>query len=98
MSNESTQTLPIDNLPDYVNWVEYGAVPAVRDQGTCGSCWAHAGVSTIESAHYIKNGVLPSLSVQHPLDCDITSKGCSGGMLDNAMWFTYHNGGILTER
>ena len=93
----STQTLEEEGLPDYVNWVEAGAVRDVVDQGVCGSCWAHAGLSAVEGAHWIKNGVLPSLSVQHALDCDIASKGCDGGVMDNAMYFVKHNGGIYTE-
>ena len=54
-----------------MNWVEEGAVNPVRAQGFCGACWAFAGVSTIESAYYIKTrpnfdnnvGELLSLSV-----------------------------------
>ena len=85
-----------------MNWVEEGAVNSVRAQGFCGACWAFAGISTIESAHYIKTrpnfdnnvGELLSLSVQQPVDCDTRSKACSGGLIDNAAWYVLENGGL----
>jgi len=47
-----------------IDWREKGAVTPVVDQGICGSCWAFATVATLESANFIKNGELLTLSQQ----------------------------------
>lgn len=39
------------NLPSSWDWRHYGVVPAVRNQITCGSCWAFVTTQQIEAAH-----------------------------------------------
>jgi C1A family cysteine protease len=39
----------------YVNWTERGKVSRVTDQGYCGSCYAHAAVSDIETSFRFRN-------------------------------------------
>lgn len=38
-------------LPTTVNWVDSGYVSAVKQQGSCPSCWDHAGLIAVESVH-----------------------------------------------
>jgi C1A family cysteine protease len=44
------------DIPTSVNWVESGNVPAVKDQGNCGSCWAFSAAGTISIAYNVQNG------------------------------------------
>jgi len=68
-----------------VNWVEVGAVTAVKNQGTCGSCWAFSTVADIEGAYYMKYKTLTSRSEEQLVQCDTTDSGCDGGMMEYAM-------------
>jgi len=62
-----------------VDGVNY--VPKVRNQGSCGSCYAFASRGMLESRINIltKNSRNVSLSPQDIMDCSPLSQGCSGG-------------------
>jgi C1A family cysteine protease len=70
-------------LPKKFDWREQNAVSGVRDQKTCGSCWAFAMTQALESYIKItqKNADDVSLSEQVLLSCG--GKGsCDGGILN----------------
>merc|ERR1711998_681259 len=74
-----------------------GAVNPVKDQGSCGSCWAFSTVGTLESAYQIATGKLVSLAEQQLVDCDRSDDGCSGGWPHTAYDRYYTTAGICTE-
>ena len=67
-----------------INWVTRGKVGPVKNQGTCGACWAFAATTIQESMQAIKNDTdVVQLSEQEGIDCDASSSGCDGGTIDN---------------
>jgi cathepsin F len=84
--------LDTSKLPTSFDWREQGAVTPVKNQGTCGSCWAFATVAGIEGANFVQTKKLVSLSEQELVDCDTTDKGCGGGLPSNALKYLQSNG------
>ena len=75
-----------------------GQVGAIRNQGSCGSCWAFAAVSTLEASSAIINGPQSDLSEQHALTCS-TGGTCWGGWYTPVFeWLDGGQDGIETEQ
>jgi len=87
-----------DKLPSSVDWRKKGVVPAIRNQGQCGSCWTFSATGAVEIMYNIVNG--PSappidLSEQQVLDCcneanGFSGDGCDGGNENIAINYIYH--------
>ncbi|KAH6771653.1 Papain family cysteine protease [Perilla frutescens var. hirtella] len=99
--------LPTSDLPADFDWRDHGAVGAVKDQGSCGSCWSFSTIGALEGAHYLATGELLSLSEQQLVDCDhecdpaernSCDSGCNGGLMNNAFEYILKSGGVQTEK
>eukprot|EP00933_Yihiella_yeosuensis_P033040 TRINITY_DN2674_c0_g1_i2.p1 TRINITY_DN2674_c0_g1~~TRINITY_DN2674_c0_g1_i2.p1 ORF type:complete len:387 (+),score=99.53 TRINITY_DN2674_c0_g1_i2:97-1257(+) len=67
------------NIPGAVNWQNLTSASFVRDQGSCGSCWAVASAGAIETRMEIRNGVAPDqLSFKQLVDCTPNPRNCGG--------------------
>ena len=73
--------------PDAIDWRTKGVVNKVKDQSSCGSCWAFSAIGAQESQWAIVSGTLQSLSESNLVDCVDTCWGCSGGWPSSA--YTY---------
>ncbi len=69
------ETLPAYYISPYVT--------AVKNQGSCGSCWAFGAIAAFESSIYKKDGIEVDLSEQYVVSCNNDGYGCSGG------WWAY---------
>lgn len=71
------------DLPTAFDWRENGVTTPVRDQGSCGACWAFATVAPLEMLIKRDCGKTVDLSEQYLLSCNEFYWGCNGG------WFAH---------
>jgi len=95
----ATKGRPVERsapLPDKVDWIAKGAVTKVKNQGSCGSCWAFSTTGAIESAWQIAGNTLTELAEQQLVDCaggPFKNHGCNGGLPSQAFQYIMWAGG-----
>jgi C1A family cysteine protease len=67
-------------LPAQFDWRKRGVVPAVRDQESCGSCWAFGTVGVMESVLLMNGAAESDLSEQFLVSCNKDRWNCDGGL------------------
>ena len=82
-------------LPAKFNWMD--KVTPVRDQGSCGSCWAFSATATVADVLNIWGKGSLDLSEQFPVSCDNQSSGCDGGWPTTALEL-YRVQGVVLEK
>lgn len=98
------RVLSLEDLPTAAGKVDWRtkdargpAVTKVKDQGSCGSCWAFSTTEEIESGVFMATGKLPVLSTQQIISCDKGSdQGCDGGDTVTAYRYVEKVGGLDT--
>ena len=79
------------------DWRDKGYVSDVKDQGSCGSCWAFSTVANLEGLYYKGKGKMVTMSEQMLVDCDTYDSACNGGLMEYAFTWLQENGGIMTD-
>jgi len=86
------------NDPKKIDWRKHGILTPVKDQKSCGSCWAFSSTSALEA--FLKKNKLKveRLSEQELVDCSSENYGCNGGLMDLAFDYIIENNGIHTDK
>ena len=98
MANFEPTYVKVSNAaPASYDWRSYNRVAPVKDQGSCGSCWAFATVANLEGLYAEKKGVIKTFSEQMLVDCDTSDSGCNGGLMEYSFAWLKKNGGFMLD-
>lgn len=80
-------------LPAAFSW--QSSCTSVKNQGSCGSCWAFASTAAFEAVVNIWDKSIKDYSEQFLVNCHTNSSGCGGG--SNSSLSMYVNKGAVKE-
>lgn len=77
-----------------VDWVSWGAVSPVKQQGSCGATYAFSAVAALEGLSAVVYKTQQEYSVQQIVDCTRSygNSGCSTGLMTNVFAFVRDRG------
>ncbi len=84
-------------LPSSYDWRSQNIMTGIRNQGSCGSCWAFAAVGVFESLIKMMDDKSVNLSEQHVVNC-VSSGGCDGGYSSDALAYLMTDGGVMENQ
>lgn len=70
---------PTITLPSSWDWRELHGVTPIKNQRSCGSCWAFSAVGALECNIRIKDGITVDLSEQYLVSCNQLGYSCVEG-------------------
>merc|ERR1719456_987232 len=101
-SERNVEMLDVSKLFADIDWTtktcgQGACVTPVKNQASCGSCWAFSSTGEIESRSAIKTGKLISLSEEQLVQCSTAegNAGCKGGAMESAFKYVQKEGGLL---
>lgn len=90
-------------IPPYLDYYSKGYVSKVKNQGSCGSCWAFATTAVYESK-LLLFGHNYTLSEEAVIECTNSFidngdyNSCNGGYIDDALTYLNLRGGVLSSK
>ncbi len=69
----------VQAVPSSYDWRTLNGVTPIKNQGSCGDCWAFGTVGPLESQILLKDGVTVDLSEQYLNSCNLDGWSCNGG-------------------
>mmetsp|Transcript_21816 Transcript_21816/g.35050 ORF Transcript_21816/g.35050 Transcript_21816/m.35050 type:complete len:332 (-) Transcript_21816:931-1926(-) len=99
--SSKTQHIPaVSDIPSSFDWRDYNVVTGVKNQYSCGTCWAFSTTGNIEGQWALYNNqshALTSLSEEFLVDCDSNDCGMFGGWPYLAYEYVIAEKGIPSE-
>merc|ERR1712071_336867 len=74
-------------------WPTCSVIANLRDQSSCGSCWAFGSTCSFESRACISTGKDIKYSPEDTAFCSNAGNGCQGG---NSAWNYFERTGVVT--
>jgi C1A family cysteine protease len=84
----------VRGLPAEFSWRPQ--MTSVKNQGSCGSCWAFTATAAFEAVVNIWDKTINDFSEQYLVSCDKNSAGCDGGS-NSALNMYVKNGAVLDK-